>query len=282
MVDGALRAREHGVVIGENDAARGVIVEVLAVDGADASDHAVGGETANYLLEREAGTGGEGEGTVLDEGAGVAEIVNVLAGGALLRAAAAGDGVGPVLVEGGGVALMDLSEVGADEIEVELLGGGLAGVLDVALVDEDDGVALVDRVACGDGDLADGAAGAGVNLVLHLHRVHDEEKLALANGVALSDIDRDDGALKGREDRVDALGHIDCGEDVELGLRGSRDVGALLAMDEHRKGIALVDDDAGLAGGGGGGGRGALEEAPGVGRVDGSTRAATWSSTKRV
>ena len=206
---------------------------------------------------------------MLDERAGVAEVVDVFAGGALLRAAAAGEGVGPVLVEGGGVALVHLGEVGSDVVEVDLLLDGLARCVDGCFVDEDDRMAFVDGVAGRDGDLADDAAGFGVDLVLHLHGVHDEEKLAFAHGIARSHVDRDDGALQGGEHGVDAFGNIDGGEDAELGGGSRRGGGALLAMSEHGEGIAGIDGDARLTAGGRGSGADSLEEAPGMGGVDG-------------
>ena len=93
VVDGALRAGKHGVVVGEDNGAGGVLVEEVAVDAPDAGDHAVGRELVDDLLHRQARAGREHEAAVLHERAGIAEVVDVLAGGALAGLAAAGDGV---------------------------------------------------------------------------------------------------------------------------------------------------------------------------------------------
>ena len=121
VVDRALGAGEHGVVVGAARRCGPVGAEAVAVDAADAADHAVGRELADDLLHRQAGARRQHEAAVLDERAVVAEVVDVLAGRALVGPAAPGDGVGPGGVERDGVALEDLREVGADLVEVDLL-----------------------------------------------------------------------------------------------------------------------------------------------------------------
>ena len=61
-------------------------------------------------------------GRVLDEGAGIAEVVDILARGALAGFAAARDGVGPRGVEADRMALANLGEIGADVIEIDGFG----------------------------------------------------------------------------------------------------------------------------------------------------------------
>ncbi len=89
---------------------------------------------------------------MLDERARVAQVVDVLAGRALVRLAAAGDGVGPGRVEGDGVALDDLGEVGPDGVEVDLVDDGRDEVADVGRLDEHERMALEHRVADGHTD----------------------------------------------------------------------------------------------------------------------------------
>ena len=84
-----LRAGEHGVVVGHDDAARALVAEQVAVDAADAGDQAVGGRALDQILERApAALGGDRQRAVLDERARVAEVVDVLARGALARSRA--------------------------------------------------------------------------------------------------------------------------------------------------------------------------------------------------
>ena len=74
----------------------------------------------DQLLDRAAAAlRGDDERAVLDERARVAEVVDVLARGALAGLAAARDGVGPRGVEPDGVALAHLREIGADGVEVD-------------------------------------------------------------------------------------------------------------------------------------------------------------------
>ena len=65
---------------------------------------------------------------VLDEGARVAQVLDILARGALIGFAPARDGVGPRGVESDRVALVHLREIGADVIEIDFFRlGGLDG-----------------------------------------------------------------------------------------------------------------------------------------------------------
>ena len=178
VVDRALGAGEHGVVVGQHDGARRRRAELVAVDAADAADHAVGGELADHLLHRQAGARRQHEAAVLDERAVVAQVVDVLAGRALVGLAAPGHGVGPGVVERDGVALDDLGEVGPDLVEVDLVVDGRGQVADVGRLDEHQRVALEHGVADGDADEAHEAGVGGRHDVLHLHGLHDEELLA--------------------------------------------------------------------------------------------------------
>ncbi len=96
----------------------------VAVDAADTGDHPVGGGALDQLVNRAAAAlRGDHQGRVLDEGAGVAEVLDILAGGALAGFAAARDGVGPGGVEADFMALANLGEIGADAIEIDGFGG---------------------------------------------------------------------------------------------------------------------------------------------------------------
>ncbi len=82
VAEGALGAGEHGVVVGEHGAG-GALAEEVAVDARRAADQAVGGGARDQVLElAPAALGGDREAAVLDEGAGVDQVGEVLAGGA--------------------------------------------------------------------------------------------------------------------------------------------------------------------------------------------------------
>ena len=107
MVAHALGAGENHVVVGHRHA-------LLALDLTDPSDQAVGGSAGDQLLTRTpALLGGEEQRPVLDEGALVQEIREVLAGCATPELVALGDRLGPCRVQSGLVALTHRQEVRA-------------------------------------------------------------------------------------------------------------------------------------------------------------------------
>ena len=119
VVAHALRAGEHGGVVGHDDGARSLGAERLAVDAADAGDHAVGRRVADQVVElAPAALRRERERAVLDEAAGVAEIGDVLARGAQAEGVALGDGVGTAGVGEQRLARAQLEQVGAQGVRV--------------------------------------------------------------------------------------------------------------------------------------------------------------------
>ena len=123
MVLDALRAGEDGVVVGHHRAADVGVAEQVAVDAADAGDHAVGRALVDQLLHRApAPLRGDHQRAVLDEGAGIAEVLARSPG----RCAAAWPAAGPPPRAGrrrGSVARRSStsSQVGPDGVEVDLL-----------------------------------------------------------------------------------------------------------------------------------------------------------------
>ena len=93
------------------------------------------------------GAGGDREGAVLDERAGVEQVVEVLPRRALVGLAPPRHRVGPLVVERQRAALEILGEVGPDMVEVDLLLDRGALHLDIGLLDEQQRMALVDRLA---------------------------------------------------------------------------------------------------------------------------------------
>ena len=111
----ALRARQHGVVVGHGDATGALGAEQVAVDRADAADEAVGRRVGDEIGEvTPAALSGDHERAVLDERPVVDEVGDVLPRRAPASLAAPSDGVGAGLVEAGDVPLDRLGEVGAD------------------------------------------------------------------------------------------------------------------------------------------------------------------------
>ena len=195
MVERALSAGEHGVVVGHHDAAVAIVREEVAVDRTDAGHHPVGRELADDLFLREAGARSQHELTVLHEAALVAQLVDVLAGRPLFRVAPLPDRVGPGLVERHPVAFEHLGEVGPHRVEVDFGLLLVARDLDVPLLDQRQDVAFPDRVADGGSEVAEHATHLRADLVLHLHRFHDEEDLPGSDLLAGFRLVTEDGAL---------------------------------------------------------------------------------------
>ena len=97
--EGALRAGEDRVVVGEDGARAALVAEVLAVDPGRPGDQAVGGRSLDQLGERSAPPlRGDRVAPVLDERARVDQVLEVLAGGPAAGRVAALDRLGSRLV----------------------------------------------------------------------------------------------------------------------------------------------------------------------------------------
>ena len=95
MAEHALRACEHGVVVGQHGARTALVAEKVAVDAGRARDESVGrgardqvGQLASKALS------GDSETPVFDERARVDQILDVLPRGASVACVPAVDGVG--------------------------------------------------------------------------------------------------------------------------------------------------------------------------------------------
>jgi hypothetical protein len=112
VVAHALRAGEHGRVVGHDDGTRSLRPERHRVDAADAGDHAVGGRVAHQVVETApALLRGEGQRAVLDEAAAIAEVGDVLARGAQAERVTLGDRLGPARIADEGLARLQLAQV---------------------------------------------------------------------------------------------------------------------------------------------------------------------------
>ena len=170
---------------------------VVAVDAADAGDHAVGRRVADQVVElAPAALRRERERAVLDEAAGVAEIGDVLARGAQAEGVALGDGVGPAGVGEQRLARAQLEQVGAQGVRV-----GVAARVPSAVGADGGGRAQrrqhrsrLDDVADVVAQRFDHAVARRMDLVLHLHRLDDGDERAANDARADLDGQRDDAA----------------------------------------------------------------------------------------
>ena len=222
MTHHALGAGPDGLVVHGDERGGAVLVEEVAVDGADAGDHAVGGGADAHFLDRhDAVPGGQDQLAHFDPGAFVDQFGQALALGQFALGVASFDPGLAILVLAGVKIVEELLQVGADVVEVDLRLFLADRLADIGLLDEGERVPFVDHVADGDGELAEVAADVGVDDVLHFHGVHHEHLLAFADGVALLDQDLDDRALERRGDRIRA--------------GRSHDVGRRLRARRHRR-----------------------------------------------
>jgi len=183
--------------------------------------------------------------TVLDKGAGVAEVVDIFASSALSGLAPARDCVGSRRVESKRVTIDHLSEVGTDAIQIYLASLGLVRRLDVRLLDEGQRMSFEDRVSFGNRDEPHDSTLVGDDDVLHFHRFHHKQLLPAMHAVAFAHVDGNDRALHRRFDRHRIFRR---GDVVSLrrhdssGRRNRRDCIALrFAVMENRQRIARVD-----------------------------------------
>ena len=111
VAERALGPGQHRVVVGEHRAG-GALAEELAVDARGAGDEAVGRRARDQVVDLAAAAlGGDREAPVLDEGAGVDEVGDVLARRAAAGRVAARDGLGAGRVLGQRPARQQLGQV---------------------------------------------------------------------------------------------------------------------------------------------------------------------------
>ncbi|MGX1040664.1 hypothetical protein AB7M41_000370 [Bradyrhizobium diazoefficiens] len=274
VVHVALRAREHGVVIGHDDAARALRAELLAIDGRNAHDEAVGRRVLDEVVElAPAALGRDREAAVLHEGAVVDELRDVLAGGALVGVAAALDRGRPVRIERVGLARDQLGEIRADVVEVDIGFRRRRVGRDVERLQIQDRFAMHQSGAVSGDELHHPAALLGHDEMLHLHGLDHGKLLAGAHDLALLHLDGDDGSLQGCRDHHRAFGHglrnvrlhavtaaslsrgeverlgcaigrLDQFRDVAIDEIGRDPVGPEIGMREHRLEEGDVGDDA--------------------------------------
>ena len=181
----ALRAGEHGVVIGHGDNARLFVVELVAVNAAEPHHQPVAGRLLDQVLHGAAAQlPGDDQAGIFGEGTRIAQILDVLACGALPRLAPLGHGIRPGCILGEAFARIEFGEVRADGVKIDRFGFGRRRAADLGFLDEGERGVLEYRVAWCHGQPAHDAAEMGGNHMLHLHRFHDDKGLAFMHCVA--------------------------------------------------------------------------------------------------
>ncbi len=202
MVLLTLRARQHRVVVRHQDALRFRFLEQVAVDATDPRDHSVRGRVLHQVLDRAPPPLRRNhQRPVLDEGARVAQVLDIFASGTLPGLAPPRDRVGPRCVETQSVSLDYFRKIGTHAIQIDVRRLGALRRFDLPLLDKRQRMPLKDRVAFGNRDPPHDSAPVGRDDVLHLHRFHHEQLLPAMHPVAFAHIDRNDRALHRRLDR---------------------------------------------------------------------------------
>ena len=212
MVHVALRAREHGVVIGDDDAAPALRAELLSIDGRDAHDEAIGRCVLDEIVElAPAPLRRDRKAAVLHERAVVDELRDIFARGALIGVAATLDRGRAIFVERVGLARDQLREIGTDMVEIDV-GFRRRGIgRNVERFEIHDRLAVHQRDAVAGEELCHTPALLGHHKMLHLHGFDHGELLARADDLAFLHLNGDDGPLQGRRDHHRTFRHDLCG-----------------------------------------------------------------------
>ena len=185
VVDDALRAGEHGVVVGQHHAARGLLAELRGIDGAQARHQTIGRALVDQLgLGEAAALRGQCQAAVLQEAAFVQDITDVLARRAVALGVAPGHGLGAASIGQQRMALDHLGQVGADVVGAwrVVMHSPRTGIAFEGL-QRQQGLAF-GHDGAGFGQQRQHAAGLRRgDLELHLHGFDDGQALACGHGV---------------------------------------------------------------------------------------------------
>ena len=185
MIAQPLRAGEHRVVVRHRDDARLLVGEFVAVRAAQAHHKAITRRALDQLLHGVAAqAAGDNKRGVFHERAGIAEVLYVFSCRALAGLAAARDSFGPRAVQRVFAALVKLFEIGADCVEVDVLGLALCFARHVSFLDEGERRVFEHGVAGCDREFPQDAADIGLDHMLHFHGFHHEHRFARAHGAS--------------------------------------------------------------------------------------------------
>ena len=125
MILQSLGPGEHHVVVGHDNGLGVLIWEQIAIDAANAADHAVTGCVFHEVLHGSAAAlGGNGQRAIFDERLGVAQIFDIFTGRSMLRLSALGDRRWPVFIEAVLMSEVGFGQIGANVVEInERIGG---------------------------------------------------------------------------------------------------------------------------------------------------------------
>ncbi len=210
VVERALRASQHGVVVDHRRATCAFDAELRRLHGAQPGDQAVGRGVALQVVDvAAAALRGHRKGTVLDEAAVVEQCGQVLAGGAPAQRMARSHHVGPGGVVEQGAARDQRrrrSVAGRGRGRRRISGGARqrAGRRRGLGQQIDQRIAVIHRVARAHVDGVDNAVDFGLDRELHLHRLQAQQHTPAPHGAADVQLDRGDGALDGGTVRQDS------------------------------------------------------------------------------
>src|SRR5580692_4888900 len=109
----------------------------MAVDSSDAGNHSICGRVLHEVFYRSApALRGDHDGAVLNERTGIAQVLDILARGALNGFAPARDRLRPGSIESERVPLLHFAQIIADVIEIDLLRLRRCGNANVRLLDK--------------------------------------------------------------------------------------------------------------------------------------------------
>ena len=172
VVHMALRARQHGIVIGEAKALGGFLAMIRGIHRADPADQAVGGGVAHQIVEGPAPSlRRDRQRAIFDEAARIEQVVDILARRALVGAPPPLHGCRPVLVEAQRMACAHLGKIVAYQVQVERRSVGRDILVTISWLDRDEHRALVDHSPGLGHDRAHDAAVCRHNGMLHLQRL---------------------------------------------------------------------------------------------------------------
>ena len=196
VVEEALRAGQHGVVVGHDRDTRALGTELARIDAAGAGDQPVGRRVALQVVQAApAALRRHREGAVLEQAAGVEQIVDVLARSAPALRMAPLHGLGAGLVAEQPAPVEHGLQIGARARRVGRRRGRRRHRGRDAGLQLDQQRAFADHVAHGRADGAHDAGFAGLQRHLHLHRLEQQQCLTGTHRLAHHHLDADHRAM---------------------------------------------------------------------------------------
>ena len=193
MVHLALGPSQHCVVVGQDHAARRLIIEPAAIHPPDACDHAVRRCPFGKFLNRMLLTPRrQDQRAVLSKRTGITDIFYVLSRRPLPGFAPPSHSLWPLRVLCQSLPLVDLRQVGSNRIKVNFLRRIGFAYFNSRLLDKSERLTCEHCIAFRGGESEQIAAHIGSYHMLHLHRLQNQDLLSLLDGAPLLNRETDD------------------------------------------------------------------------------------------